>query len=135
MVCAAGCGGVATLCVLPVVYMRGELGSLIDRRYRMRLLMLSIVGTVVTTLTLVFGLRRIDAVAGTLLLQIEPVYSLLLATLFAGEPPTLRQLSATVIILTGIVSALGGGRGASSPAATAVLVAVTPLFLQTSHIL
>jgi drug/metabolite transporter (DMT)-like permease len=135
MLFAAGCAVVATLCVLPVVYMRGELGALVDRRYRIRLLMLSIVGTVVTTLTLVFGLRRIDAVAGTLLLQSEPVYSLLLATLFAGERPTLRQLAATVIILTGIVSAVGGGSGAYSPAWAAILVAATPLFWQTSHIL
>ncbi len=95
MLFAAGCAVVATLCVLPVVYVRGELSLLVDRRYRIRLLTLSIIGTVVTTLTLVFGLRHIDAVAGTLLLQSEPVYSLMLATLFLGERPTLRQLAAT----------------------------------------
>ena len=65
MLFAAGCAVVATLWVLPVVYARGELGLLVDRRYRMRLLTLSIIGTVVTTLTLIFGLRHIDAVAGT----------------------------------------------------------------------
>lgn len=135
MLFAAGCAVVATLCVLPVVYARGELGALIDPRYRMRLLLLSIIGTVVTTLTLIFGLRRIDAVAGTLLLQSEPVYSLLLATLFAGERPTLRQLAATAIIISGIVSAVSGGSGAYSPAWAAMLVAVTPLAWQTSHIL
>jgi drug/metabolite transporter (DMT)-like permease len=135
MLFAAGCAVVATLCVLPVVYARGELGMLLDGRYRMRLLTLSIIGTVVTTLTLVFGLRRIDAVAGTLLLQSEPVYSLLLATLFAGERPTLRQLAATAIIVTGIASAIDAGSGAFSPAWAAMLVAGTPLFWQTSHVL
>jgi drug/metabolite transporter (DMT)-like permease len=117
------------------VYLRGELGLLIDRRYRMRLLLLSIFGTVVTTLTLVFGLRRIDAVAGTLLLQSEPVYSLLLATLFAGERPTLRQLAATAVIITGIASAIDASSAAYSPVWAAMLVAGTPLFWQTSHIL
>lgn len=135
MLFAAGCAVVATLCVLPVVYARGELGLLVDPRYRRRLLLLSIVGTVVTTLTLVFGLRRIDAVAGTLLLQSEPVYSLLLATLFAGERPTLRQLAATAIIITGIASAIGASSGAFSPAWAAMLVAGTPLLWQTSHVL
>ncbi|MGH7914474.1 MAG: DMT family transporter [Candidatus Binataceae bacterium] len=135
MLFAAGCAVVATLCVLPVVYARGELGTLVDPRYRMRLLLLSVIGTVVTTLTLIFGLRRIDAVAGTLLLQSEPVYSLLLATLFAGERPTLRQLAATAIIITGIVSAIGASSGAYSPAWAAMLVAGTPLFWQTSHVL
>ena len=38
MLFAAGCAVVATLWVLPVVYARGELGLLVDRRYRMRLL-------------------------------------------------------------------------------------------------
>ena len=70
-----------------MIYARGELGLLVDRRYRMRLLTLSIIGTAVATLALVFGLRHIDAVAGTLLLQSEPVYSLLLATLFARRAP------------------------------------------------
>jgi len=135
MLFAAGCAVVATLCVLPVVYARGELGLLVDRRYRMRLLTLSIIGTVVTTLMLVFGLRHIDAVAGTLLLQSEPVYSLMLATLFLGERPTLRQLAATAIIITGIVSAIGASRGAYSPAWAAMLVAGTPLFWQSSHVL
>ena len=135
MLFAAGCAVVATLCVLPVVYARGELGMLLDGRYRMRLLTLSIIGTVVTTLTLVFGLRRIDAVAGTLLLQSEPVYSLLLATLFAGERPTLRQLAATAIIIAGIASAIDAGSGAFSPAWAAMLVAGTPLLWQTSHVL
>lgn len=135
MLFAAGCPLVATLCVLPVVYARGELPMLVDRRYRMRLLTLSIIGTVVTTLTLIFGLRRIDAVAGTLLLQSEPVYSLLLATLFAGERPTSRQLIATAIIVVGIASAVGGSSSSYSPAWAAMLVAATPLLWQTSHVL
>jgi len=135
MLFAAGCTLVATLCVMPVVYARGELSILFDRRYRMRLLLISILGTVVTSLTLIFGLRRIDAVAGTLLLQSEPVYSLLLATLFAGERPTLRQLGATAVIITGIVSAAGASSGAYSPAWAAMLVVGTPLLWQTSHVL
>ncbi|MGZ6252382.1 MAG: DMT family transporter, partial [Candidatus Binataceae bacterium] len=135
MLFAAGCAVVATLCVLPVVYARGELPMLVDRRYRMRLLTLSIIGTVVTTLTLIFGLRRIDAVAGTLLLQSEPVYSLLLATLFVGERPTSRQLIATAIIVVGIASAVGASSSSYSPAWAAILVAATPLLWQTSHVL
>jgi drug/metabolite transporter (DMT)-like permease len=135
MLFAAGCAVVATICVLPVVYARGELGTLVGRRYRMRLLAISIIGTVVTTLTLVFGLRRIDAVAGTLLLQSEPIYSLLLATLFAGERPTPRQLAATAIIVGGIASAVGASGGAYSPAWAAMLVGMTPFFWQASHVL
>lgn len=134
MLYAAGCVVVAALCVLPVLHARGELGTLIDRRYWLRFLGLSIAGTAVTTLTLVFGLRKIDAVPGILLLQSEPIYSLLLATLFAGERPTVRQIVATVIILAGIGAALGAS-GAYSPGWAALLVALTPLLWQTAHIL
>jgi drug/metabolite transporter (DMT)-like permease len=131
---AAGCGIVAALCVLPVLHLRGELRPLFDPRYRVRLFGVSAAGTVVTTLTLVFGLRHIDAIPGTLLLQSEPVYSLLLATIFVGERPSLRQIAATAVVLCGIASVLGAG-GAYSPAWAALLVGVTPLFWQTAHIL
>jgi O-acetylserine/cysteine efflux transporter len=131
---AAGCGIVAALCVLPVLYMRGELRPLIDPRYRLRLFGLSMAGTVITTLTLVFGLRQIDAIPGTLLLQSEPVYSLLLATLFVGERPSLRQIAATLVVLCGIASLLDAG-GVYSPAWAAALVGLTPLFWQTAHVL
>lgn len=132
---AAGCSVVAAVCVLPVLHLRGELRFLIDPRYRVRLFWLSTAGTVVTTLTLVFGLSRINAIAGTLLLQSEPVYSLMLATVFVGERPSMRQLVATFIVLGGICSvALSGGR-AFTPAWAAMLVAATPLFWQTAHVL
>jgi len=135
MLFAAGCATVASLCVLPVVYARGEMGLLLRSHYLPRLLLISILGTMLTTLMLVFGLRRIDAVAGTLLLQSEPVYSLMLATMFLGERPTVRQLAATAIVVTGIVSAIGASHGAYSPAWAAMLVLATPLLWQTSHVL
>ncbi|HLK87535.1 MAG TPA: DMT family transporter [Candidatus Binataceae bacterium] len=135
MLFAAGCATVAALCVLPVVCARGELGLLVSSRYLPRLLLVSTLGTILTTLMLVFGLRRIDAVAGTLLLQSEPVYSLMLATLFLGERPRPRQLAATAIVVTGIVSAVGASHGAYSPAWAAMLVLATPLLWQTSHVL
>ena len=46
-------------------------------------------GTVATSLTLIYGLAKIDAVAGVILLESEPVYSLLMATAFLGERPSI----------------------------------------------
>jgi drug/metabolite transporter (DMT)-like permease len=135
MLYASGCTMVAALCVIPIVYARGELGMLVDRRYGWRLLLISLIGSVLTTLMLVFGLHRIDAVSGTLLLQSEPVYSLLLATFFAGERPRIRQLAATAIIIAGIASAVDASSRAFSPWWAAMLVLGTPLCWQTSHVL
>ena len=78
----------ATLCTIPVLQFTGELRLIVDPRYRARLFWMSMAGTVMTSLTLTYGLTRIGAVAGVLLLQTEPVYSLVLSTIFVGERPS-----------------------------------------------
>jgi drug/metabolite transporter (DMT)-like permease len=123
----------ASICTIPVLYFSGELRMIVDPRYRARLFMMSMAGTVMTSLTLTYGLTRIDAIAGVLLLQTEPVYSLILSTIFVGERPSGRQMLATAIILVGIGSVFAGG--SFSPLWAAALVFTTPLFWQTSHVL
>ena len=56
------------------------------------------------------GLRKIDANAGVIILQSEPLFSLLLSTIFLRERPSRRQLIATSVILIGIGSVFGTGR-------------------------
>ncbi len=124
----------ATLCTLPVLQFKGELRLIFDRRYRGRLLGVAMAGTVMTSLTLTYGLTRISAVAGVLLLQTEPVYSLILSRIFVGERPSARQVVATSAILVGIGSVFGGG-GSFSPLWAAAIIFTTPLFWQSSHIL
>jgi drug/metabolite transporter (DMT)-like permease len=124
----------ATLCTITLLYFTGELRLIVDRRYRGRLFWLSMAGTVMTSLTLTYGLTSIGAVAGVLLLQTEPVYSLVLSTVFVGERPSARQMIATATILVGIGSVFAGG-GSFSPLWAAALVFTTPLFWQTSHVM
>src|ERR1700679_1585701 len=64
---------VATLCTIPLLMFTGELRLIIEHRYRGRLFCVALAGTVMTSLTLTYGLTRIGAVAGVLLLQTEPV--------------------------------------------------------------
>ncbi|MGH7815007.1 MAG: DMT family transporter [Candidatus Binataceae bacterium] len=124
----------ATVCTVALLYFRGELAPVFERRRLALMIVMSLVGTGMTGLTLTYGLNRIGAVAGVLLLQTEPVYSLCLATIFAGERPSKRQLMATAAILVGIASVFGAG-GAFAPLWAAALVFVTPLFWQTSHVM
>lgn len=124
----------ATLCTLPVLQFKGELRLIFDSRYRGRLLGVAMAGTVMTSLTLTYGLTRISAVAGVLLLQTEPVYSLILSRIFVGERPSARQVIATCAIFVGIGSVFGGG-GSFSPLWAAAIIFTTPLFWQSSHIL
>jgi drug/metabolite transporter (DMT)-like permease len=124
----------ATICTIPLLYFSGELKLIVDPRYRARLFVMSMTGTVMTSLTLTYGLTRLGAVAAVLLLQTEPVYSLVLSTIFVGERPSPRQLLATVMVLVGIGSVFGAG-DSFSPAWAVALVFVTPLFWQASHVM
>jgi len=125
---------VASICSVFFMYRRGDLGLLFDRRFRLRLAAMSAVGTVTTSLLLTFGMTRINAIAATILMQSEPVYSLMLAVVIVGERPSLRQLFATATILVGIASVFTTA-GAFSPAWAAAMVLVTPLCWQASHVL
>ena len=77
----------AAFCTIALLLYTGELKLIFDRRYRGRLFSLAMAGTVMTSLTVTYGLTRIGAVAGVLLMQTEPVYSLILSTIFVGERP------------------------------------------------
>jgi O-acetylserine/cysteine efflux transporter len=125
---------VAAGCAMAMLACTGEIGLLFEMRYLPRLFAISMTGTVATTLALIYGLRKIDAVAGVILLESEPVYSLILATLFLKERPSGRQLLATATILAAIGYVFGAGR-AFNPIYAAVLILFTPLFWQTSHVL
>ena len=130
----AGSVLIAAGCVSTMLACTREIRLQLDARYRLRLIAISITGTVATTLALIYGLRRIDAVAGVLLLESEPVYSLVLATTFLKERPSVRQLLATAVILAAIGFVFGVGH-AFSPWYDALLVLVTPFFWQSSHVL
>ena len=125
---------IAALCALPFLYQRGELSMLFDRRYLPWLIAISLVGSVTTSLTLIYGMQHIDAIATVILLQTEPVYSLVLSIIVVGERPSPRQLLATGMILAGIGSVFWAGN-AFAPMFAAMLLFVTPFFWQTSHVL
>jgi len=131
----AGASLGAGVFALVMLAIRGELAPLVSRRYAPRLIVLSISGTVITGLTLAYGLHYLGAVAAVLLMQIEPVYSLILARLFAAERPAFRQLAATGVILAGIGSVLFGQHASFTPLWAAAMLLATPLFWQIGHVI
>ena len=64
MLFCAGSMTVAGSILAVVIWLRGEIGTLFSRQWTRRLVTLSIFGSVATSLTLIFGLRKIDAIAG-----------------------------------------------------------------------
>jgi drug/metabolite transporter (DMT)-like permease len=131
--CAASVG-ISAVCAVAMLIVSGEIRLLADRRYLPKLWALSMAGTVATSLALIYGLRRLDAVAAVILLESEPIYSLILAGAFLHERPSPRQLVATMVIVAAIGWVFGTGR-AFKPLYAAALIIVTPLFWQTSHVI
>ena len=125
---------VAALFCVAFMYSRDELKLVFGRTFRLQLATMSALGTMATSLLLTFGMTRINAIATTILLQSEPIYSLVLAIIVVNERPSNRQLLATATILVGIASVFAAG-GAFSPPWAALLVLITPLFWQTSHVM
>jgi drug/metabolite transporter (DMT)-like permease len=125
---------IAALFCVVLMYSRGELKLVFGRAFRLQLAMMSATGTMATSLLLTFGMTRINAIGATILLQSEPIYSLLLAIIVVRERPSNRQLLATATILLGIGSVYATG-GAFTPAWAALLVLITPLLWQTSHVM
>jgi drug/metabolite transporter (DMT)-like permease len=125
---------IAAMCAIPILYRIGELPKLFERRYLPWLIAMSMSGTFLTSVTMIYGMQHIDAIATVILLQTEPVYSLILSTIVVGERPSSRQLLATATILVGIGSVFLSGN-AFSPMLAAMMLFVTPFFWQTSHVL
>jgi len=123
---------VAALSMLPLVCRQGSLALLTARPYRFRLVIFSLLGAVGTSLALIFGLRRVSAISGVLLLQVEPIYSLVLAGVLLGEVPTPIQAVATLIILGAIAVVFGAGALTFNRGALALLG--VPLMWQCSHV-
>ncbi len=116
-----------------VLAVRGMLSALWAPHQRVSLCLLGILGTGVSFYLFFSGAEKASAVETVLCLQIEPVYSLLLAWWFLGQRPTRQRAGSTVVILLGLGLALGV-RDFPSSAGVAYLLA-TPLCWQLSHLI
>lgn len=112
---------------------RGELGVVFRRPHAPRLLVIGALGTAVAHLLFYLGASRTSAIVTTLCLQSEPACSLLLSWIFLGHRPTRRRVIAAVLLLAGIVLAVGAAGLESSIGVWLLLV--TPLCWQTSHLI
>ena len=100
---------------------------------RVALLALGVLGTGISFFLFFTGAKQATAIETVLCLQIEPVYSLLLAWLVLGHRPTAQRLAATAVIVLGIALALGVERLPESRGIWLLLL--TPLCWQLSHLI
>ncbi len=121
--------GVLALVVLAV---RGEVGILVAPTTGPRLALVGFLGTAAAFFLFYAGTSRTSAIEAALGLQVEPVYSLLAAWLGLGHRPTARRIVAIVVLLAGLVLALGAHELSSSSGIWLILA--TPLCWQASHL-
>lgn len=122
--------GVAAVVVL---VLRGEVGALRRPGDAGVFVVLGALGTMTPTVLFFFGTARTSALDAVLCLQIEPVYSLVLAWLVLGHRLTLRRVGSALLLLTGIALAVSG-QSAADPVGLGLLLA-TPMAWQLSHLL
>lgn len=99
----------------------------------MRLFGVGLFGTALANFLLFRGLSLTTGSNAAILLQVEPVYALLITTLFLGERPSRKQLLATALIITGAITVLCPGTFRVCKGD--LLVLATPLFLVTANLL
>jgi len=123
-------GGLTAAVVLGV---RGDLGKLFGGRDAGLLFGLGALGTMLPNVLFFVGTARTSALDAVLCLQIEPVFSLLLAWLVLGHRLTLRRVGSALVLLAGIAVAMTG-ESTADPLGITMLLA-TPIAWQTSHLL
>ncbi|MBS7267581.1 MAG: DMT family transporter [Candidatus Freyarchaeota archaeon] len=127
---SALCGGGFMLIVLKF---RGELRKLFSRELALGLFLIGFFGTFCTSLLFFFGSTLTSGVNSSILLQSEPVYSIVLSYFLLGELIRKRQIAVTLLILCGAIIVLYNG--VLSINIGDIFVLLTPLFWQIAHVL
>jgi O-acetylserine/cysteine efflux transporter len=115
-----------------VLGVRRELGVLIAPVTGPRLAVVGTLGTAVAFALFLAGTSQTTAIEAALCLQVEPVYSLVVAWVGLGHRPTFRRVIAVVVLIIGLVLALGAHE--LSSATGMWLILATPLCWQLSHL-
>jgi len=122
----------AALFALVVLVVRSELGVMVAPGTGPRLALVGALGTAAAFVLFYTGTSRTSAIEAALCLQIEPVFALIGAWVGLGHRPTVRRVVSIVVLLAGLVLALGARQ--LSSASGVWLILATPLCWQLSHL-
>ena len=115
------------LLVLPVGVISGRLDFAPGLEAQLWLILLALSSQVLGWLLITVSLPRLQAVATSLLLTLQPVATVVLAAILLGEDPSPLQLVGVAAILAGLmVASFGGTARAAVPAPERASVGQTP---------
>jgi len=121
--------------IIPLILLarNRELKIIFSKKNLKELLMIGFFGTLMTYLLFFSGAKLTSGINTAILLQSEPIYSLLLGYFILKEKITSKQILSTLLIIVGVIIVIYNG--AISFNIGDLLILLTPLFYQLSHVI
>jgi drug/metabolite transporter (DMT)-like permease len=124
---------IAAMGLLTFILMRkNKITALVNKKYFFSLVLIGFFGTTISNILFFYGVRLTSGINSSILLQVEPIYSLFIGYLLLNEKVTIRQIISTLIIISGTLLVIF--QGTLSLNWGDLLVLGTPLCYQVGHI-
>lgn len=121
---------VASIPFFIYLFIRNKQKDLFAKRFRKLFIEIAVLAAVANALFFI-GTRMTSGLNTSLLLQVEPIYSVFLAFIFLGEKIRKREVFAIILMVLGAaIIAYKGGRGLNIGD---IFIIVTPLLYQAYH--
>ena len=117
--------------VLIILLKRESLAILIKKRFFILLFLIGFFGTTLSNVMFFYGVRLTSGINSAILLQVEPIYSLIIGYLLLKERVSTRQIISTLLIIFGTLMVIY--QGTSRMNWGDILILLTPLCYQVGH--
>ena len=117
--------------ILFILIRKNPVGVLFNRKYFFSLLLIGFFGTTISNILFFYGVRLTSGINSSILLQVEPIYALLIGYILLNEKVTFKQIITTLIIIFGTLLVVY--QGTFSLNWGDLLVLTTPLCYQIGH--
>lgn len=111
---------------------RKELRQLFSKELLLNLFLIGLFGTFLSSIVFFFGSTMTSGINASILLQVEPIYSIVLSFFLLSELIRKKQVAITLLILSGTIIVLYNG--VLSINMGDILILLTPLFWQIGHV-
>ncbi len=117
--------------ILVILLRRESLLLLIRRKYFLSLLAIGFFGSALSNILFFYGVRLTSGINSAILLQVEPIYALIIGYLLLKERITFQQIISTLLIILGTLLVIYQGTAKLNYGD--ILVLLTPLCYQVGH--
>jgi drug/metabolite transporter (DMT)-like permease len=117
--------------ILIILLKKESLVILIKKRFFILLFLIGFFGTTLSNIMFFYGVRLTSGINSAILLQVEPIYSLIIGYLLLKERVSTRQIISTLLIIFGTLMVIY--QGTSRMNWGDILILLTPLCYQVGH--